>query len=120
MNMKEFIVLIKNEGNPVVNLSPERQQEHVQKVGAYIKGLFENGKMKAAQPLEMEGIIISKKEGELIEGPFNETKEVISGYYHILASDLNESIEIAKADPGFEDGDWRLEVRPIMKVDGIN
>ena len=118
--MKEFMVFIKNEGNPVMDLSPEQQQEHVQKVGAYIKGLFESGKMKAAQPLEMEGTIISKKDKKFIDGPFNETKEVISGYYHILAADLNEAIEIGKADPRFEDGDWRLEIRPIMKVDGIN
>lgn len=118
--MKEFMVFIRNEGNPVMNLSPEQQQAHVQKVGAYIRGLFESGKMKAAQPLEMEGAIISQKDKKFIDGPFNETKEVISGYYHILASDLNEAIEIGKADPRFEDGDWRLEIRPIMKVDGIN
>ena len=118
--MKEFMVFIKNEGNPIMNLSPEQQQEHVQKVGAYIKGLFEAGKMKAAQPLEMAGTIISRKEGKFIDGPFNETKEVISGYYHIRAADLDEAIAMGKADPRFEDGDWRLEVRPIMKVDGIN
>ena len=28
--------------------------------------------------------------------------------------------ELAKLDPRFEDGKWRLEIRPIMKVDGIN
>ncbi len=114
------MVFIRNEGNPITRLSPEQQQEHVQKVGAYIKNLFESGKMKAAQPLEMEGTIISQKEGKFIDGPFNESKEVISGYYHILASDLNEAISIGKADPRFEDGDWRLEIRPIMKVEGIN
>lgn len=118
--MKEFMVFIKNEGNPVANLSPEQQQEHVQKVGAYIRNLMEAGKMKAAQPLEMEGRIVSQKEGRFIDGPFNETKEVISGYYHILASNMEQAIEIGKGDPRFEDGEWRLEIRPIMKVAGIN
>ncbi len=118
--MKEFMVFIKNEGNLIKDLSPEQQQAHVQKVGAYIKGLFEAGKMKTAQPLEMEGTIVTQQNGKFIDGPFNETKEVISGYYHILASDLNEATEIIKADPRFEDGNWQLEIRPIMKVDGIN
>lgn len=118
--MKEFMVFIKNQGNPVLNLSPEQQQEHVQKVGGYIKGLMEAGKMKAAQPLEMEGTIISQKDGKFVDGPFNETKEVISGYYHILALDFDEAVEIIKADPRFDDGDWRLEIRPVMTVDGIN
>ena len=118
--MKEFMLFIRNEGNPIADLSLEQQQEHVQKVGGYIKNLVEQQKMKAAQPLEMEGSIISFKNGEFIDGPFNETKEVISGYYHIMAGDLEEAIKIAKEDPRFEDGEWRIEIRPIMKVDGIN
>lgn len=118
--MKEFMLFIRSEGNPVANLSPKQQQEHVQKIGMFIKKMAGEGKMKSAQPLEMQGNILSFENGNFIDGPFNETKEVISGYYHILAKDLNEAIEIAKCDPRFEDGKWRIEIRPIMKVDGIN
>ncbi len=118
--MKEFMLFIKSEGNPVAELSPEQQQEHVQKVGGFIKKMVEQGKMKAAQPLEMEGSILSYDNGSFIDGPFNETKEVISGYYHILAEDLNDAIAIAKEDPRFEDGSWRIEIRPVMVVEGIN
>jgi len=118
--MKEFMLFIRSEGNPIEDLSLEQQQEHVQKVGSYIKNLVAQQKMKAAQPLEMEGTIISFKDGNFIDGPFNETKEVISGYYHIVAEDLAEAIKIAKSDPRFQDGNWRIEIRPIMKVDGIN
>lgn len=118
--MQEFMLFIRNEGNPIAKFSPEQQQEHVQKVGGFIKQLVSEGKMKAAQPLEMEGLMLSYKNGSFVDGPFNETKEIISGYYHIIAKDFKEAIEIAKADPRFEDGDWRIEIRPIMKVDGIN
>ncbi len=118
--MQEFMLFIRNEGNPVDDLSPEQQQEHVQKVGGFIKKMVREGKMKAAQPLEMQGRILSYENGSFTDGPFNETKEVISGYYHILVNDLNEAIEMAKSDPRFEDGKWRIEIRPIMKVDGIN
>ena len=118
--MKEFMLFIRNEGNPVEKLSPEELQNHIQKVGGFITKLVSDGVMKSAQPLEMEGKIISRKNGAFIDGPFNETKEVISGYYHILAEDLNAAVEIAKSDPRFEDGEWRMEIRPIMKVEGIN
>jgi len=37
-----------------------------------------------------------------------------------IAKDLEEAVQIAKDDPRFEDGNWRIEVRPIMKVEGIN
>lgn len=118
--MKEFMLFIRNEGNPIADLSLEEQQEHVQKVGNFIKNLVEKKKMIAAQPLEMEGEVISFRNGQFIDGPFNETKEVISGYYHILAENLSEAVQLAKGDPRFEDGNWRIEVRPIMTVAGIN
>jgi len=107
--MKEFMLFIKSEGNPIANFSPEQQQEHIQKVGGFIKKMMESGHMKSAQPLEMEGSIVSFKKGKHIDGPFNETKEIISGYYHLLAKDLNEAVAI-----------WKIEVRPVMNVDGIN
>ena len=48
------------------------------------------------------------------EGPFNEAKEIIVGYYHILANDLSDAIAIAKGNPEFEYGTTaRIEVRPI-------
>ena len=118
--MKEFMLLIRNEGNPIVKLSPEDQQAHIQKVGDFIKKMVDKGHMKAAQPLEMDGRIVSRQNGQFTDAPFNETKEVISGYYILQAPDLEAAIEIAKSDPRFQDGDWRVEVRPILKVEGIN
>ena len=114
------MLFIKNEGDPITELSLEQQQKHVQKVGEFIKELVKQEKMKAAQPLEMEGTIISFRNGRFIDGPFNETKEVISGYYHILADDLEDAVRIAKSDPRFEDGNWRIEIRPILNIEGIN
>ena len=118
--MKEFMLLISAEGDPMVSMSAAQKQQHVQKVGAYIQKLVEEGKMKDAQPLEMDGNKISKKGNAFIDGPFNESKEVITGYYHLLAETLEEATEIARSDPRFEDGNWKIEIRPIMKVDGIN
>ena len=119
--MKEFMLLIRTEGDHLAVLSPEQQQQHLQKVMGYIGNLMKEGKLKGAQPLEMQGKIISGSKENLKDGPFNETKEVIAGYFHILAKDLNEAIAIAKANPVFEDGTGaRIEVRPIKVMEGIN
>ena len=118
--MKEFMLFIRSEEAPKKNLSPEQLQQHIEKIGGFIKKLSEEGRMKSAQPLEMEGRMLSYKNGSIVDGPYNETKEVISGYYHLLAEDLEEAIAIAKGDPRFEEGIWRVEVRPIKKVEGIN
>ncbi len=118
--MKEFMLLIRNEENAISKLAPEKVQEHIQKVGAYITDKITSGQMKQAQPLGMEGRILSYQDGSFTDGPFNETKEVISGYYLISAASLEDAVSIAKEDPRFQDGQWRIEIRPILKVDGIN
>jgi len=118
--MKEFLLFIRTEGNPIADLSPQEQQEHVEKVGKYIQEMIAKGKMKDAQPLEMKGRMLSKQGGQFTDGPFNESKEVIAGYYQLIAEDLAEAIEVAKEDPRFDDGFWRMEIRPILQVEGIN
>ena len=118
--MNEFMLFIKATGNPVGNLSQEKQDEHIQKVGGFIQDIVTQGKMKNAQPLIPNGVILSNEDGRFTEQPINEKEEMIVGYYHIQAENLNEAIIIAKSDPRFEDGKWRMEIREIMKVDGIN
>ncbi len=118
--MKEYLVLIKADGNPVMRLSKEDQMKHVQKVGGFIEKLAKEGRLKAAEPLEMNGKVISGTKGNFTDGPYVETKESIAGYYHILADDLESAVETAKSDPRFEDAFWEMEIRPLMKVEGIN
>ena len=118
--MNEFMLFIKAKGNPVGNLPKEKQEKHIQKVGGFIQDIVTLGKMKNAQPLIPSGVIISNENGSFTEQPINEKEEMIVGYYHIQAENLNEVINIAKSDPRFDDGKWRMEIREIMKVDGIN
>jgi hypothetical protein len=119
--MQEYLLLIRTEGNPWEVLSPEQQQKHVQKAATYIGNLIKEGKLKGAQPLELEGKIISNAGGAWKDGPFNESKEVIAGYFLVLAENLEEALAIARANPIYEDQlQARIEVRPIKMVEGIN
>jgi hypothetical protein len=118
--MKPFLLLIRTEGDHLEKLNAADQQAHVQRVGGYIGNLMQEGKLHSAQPLEMEGTIITSPKGKLKDGPFNETKEVIAGYFLIEANDLKEAIDIAKANPVLEDENARIEVRPVRKMEGIN
>ncbi|WP_190809087.1 YciI family protein [Flagellimonas sp. S3867] len=118
--MQEFMIFIKTKGDHLEGLSEEQQQAHVQKIGKYIGGLMESGKLKGAQPLDMDGAIIHGNKGVFKDGPFNESKEVIVGYFHIVAENLLEATAIAKANPMFEDAEGNIEVRPIKQMEGIN
>jgi hypothetical protein len=112
--MKEFMLIIRNENDNFTKLSPVQQEQFLEKCQVYINKLKQENKLIEAQPLVREGTIISRHEGEWKEIPFNESKEVQVGYYHILAKDLEDAIKIAKANPEFEYGkSARIEVRPI-------
>jgi len=112
--MKEFMLIIRNENDNFSKLLPEQQEQFLNKCMVYINNLKNEKKLIGAQPLIREGKIISRINGAWITHPFNETKEVIVGYYHIYAKDLDEAIAISKANPEFDYGtSARIEVRPI-------
>lgn len=118
--MQEFMLFIRTEGDHLAGLSPKEQQEHVARIGNYIGKLMNEGKLKSAQPLEVGGKTISGSKGVFKDGPFAESKEVIVGYFHIVAKDLEEAVAIAKANPVFELAEATIEIRPIKTMEGIN
>jgi hypothetical protein len=112
--MKEFMLFIRNEMDHQATWSPEQHKQFLKKCEDYIGSLTKEGKLKSAQPLIREGQMISGSKGKWKTGPFNETKEVIVGYYHILAENIEDAIAIAKRNPEFEYGTTaRIEIRPI-------
>ena len=112
--MKEFMLRILNEIDHQDNWPEKQFEEFVKKCEVYIDNLKKEGKLKAAQPLVREGKIIFRSGGQWKEKPFNESKEVQVGYYHIYAKDMDEAIAIARKNPEFEYGTTaRIEVRPI-------
>jgi hypothetical protein len=113
--MKEFMFFIRKQSDSKMTLSPEKHQQFLKGCETYIGKLKKEGRLISAQPIERDGDIISCSNNEWKDVPFNETKEVIGGYYHIRAEDLSEAITIAKANPEFEfNPGTRIEVRPII------
>ncbi len=112
--MREFMFFIRKQANSESTLSPDQHQMFLKGCESYIGKLKSEGKLISAQPIEWSGGIISGKGQTWNQAPFNESKEVIGGYYHIRAKDLEEAIAIAKANPEFEyNRDTRIEVRPL-------
>lgn len=120
--MKEYLLILRGTEDLLESLSSDQKKRFLNKVQHYIENLINEGKLKGAQPLERQGRIISGTKENLKDEPFTETKDVIIGYYHILANDLNEAISIAKENPEFEFGSKvKIEVRPIkMKEELID
>ena len=112
--MKEYMLLIRNEGDGKAGMSPEKHLEFVKKCEDYIAILKKVGRLVAAQPLLREGKTISKVKGDWTEEVVNASKEIQVGYYHILADTIEDAITIAKGKPEFEYvAGASIEVRPI-------
>ena len=67
--------------------------------------------MKRGQRLTYEGKTVGRQK-MTTDGPFGESKEVIGGYWFILAHNLDEAAQIAQGNPCLDCGLF-LEIRPI-------
>ncbi len=112
--MQEFMFFIRKRNDSSASLSPEQHERFLRSCEQYIDNLKKQGRLLSAKPIEWSGTIISRTGKAWGNGPFREAGEVIGGYYHILANDLNEATSIARANPEFEyNPNTRIEVRPI-------
>ena len=66
--------------------------------------------MKTGQRLAVEGKTVARNGAT--DGPFGEAKEVIGGYWFIVAGSLEEAAKIAKGNPCLDCGLF-YEIRPI-------
>jgi hypothetical protein len=95
------------------DVSREEIQRAIDQFYAWYDRLVREGKIRPGHRLAREGKIVSKR--VLTDGPFTETKEVIGGYWFILASSLDEAAKLAAENPCLACG-LSLEIRPIESV----
>jgi len=114
--MKEFLLIVRTEGDIWNLLSPDKLQEHIEHGTAYIEKLVQQGKIKSAQPLDTGSRIVTKTDGLLRDAPYNETKEVIAGYFLIVAASIEEAVAIARENPIFNDIPSKIEIHPIKPI----
>jgi hypothetical protein len=83
-------------------LAAEEQLAFIKKCETYIAILKRENKLIAAQPLMREAVVIRKSGSGWIEKDITGDNKIQVGYYHILASGIDEAISIAKENPEFD------------------
>ncbi|HSI65747.1 MAG TPA: YciI family protein [Candidatus Saccharimonadia bacterium] len=104
----EFLVISRGQWDK--DLPPERIQTAIDQFYTWLERLVEEGKMKTGQRLSDQGATVAKS-GITMDGPFGETKEVIGGYWFIMAKNLEEAAAIAAQNPCMQCGLY-YEIRP--------
>ncbi|HRG67706.1 MAG TPA: hypothetical protein PLS73_02600 [Saprospiraceae bacterium] len=95
-------------------LTEEQHFAFLKQCEVYIGRLKSENKLIAAQPIVREGVIIKKTDTGWTEIDIATDKETQVGYFHILATNIDEAIQIAKDNPEFAYiPSATIEVRPI-------
>jgi hypothetical protein len=107
-SLSEYLVISRGQWDS--RLSQDEIQEAIDKFYAWKERLTDEGKMRSGERLAPEGKTVSRS--MITDGPFSETKEVIGGYWFILAGSLEEAANIAAQNPCLACGLF-CEIRPI-------
>ena len=106
---QEYLVLSRGQWDK--DASKEDIEAAINKFYEWYEGNLKTGRMKAGSRLSTEAAMVSKS-GITTDGPFSEGKEVIGGYWFIVARDLREAAKVAAENPCARYG-LRFEIRPL-------
>ena len=107
----EFLVI--SRGRWDEEAAPARIQSAIDAFYAWLEQEVAAGRMRTGQRLATGGRTVGR--GFVSDGPFGEAKEIICGYWFIIARDLDEAQAIIARNPCIELGLF-FEVRPIEAV----
>ena len=114
--MEKYMLIFRNSlhtEDDFQSLSPEAMQSELDKWGQWIGGIAAQGKMLNSDALHQSGKIVKGSKHVVTDGPFIESKELVSGYLTLSASSIDEAIELSKGCPIY-DIEGSVEVRQIM------
>ena len=98
-------------------LSPTELGAHLQKWYAWQESLREAGHAPKGAPLENRGKTVRGRDRVVTDGPFVESKDMVTGNMAIVAASLEEAVALAHSCPIF-DFDGSVEVRPLLETHG--
>jgi hypothetical protein len=113
--MPEYMLILHEEQNDFAELSAEAIQQVIEEYMAWSNAVAETGKMTGGQKLRDDGgrnLVLDGNGLRVTDGPFAEAKEVIGGFFTILADDYEDAVKIASTCPHLKYG-GRIELREI-------
>lgn len=104
----EYLVLSRGQWD--AHLSPEEIQAAIDDFYAWHGQLVDEGRIRAGSRLTREGKRVSRQ--AVVDGPFSESKEIIGGYWHVVAGSLDEAATLMARNPTLACG-LEFEIRPL-------
>src|SRR5262245_19677025 len=95
------------------DVSPTVLQAHLEKWYAWADELTREGRRNVGTPLDNSGKAVRGAERAVTDGPYAESKDLVTGAMIINATSLEDAVEVARGCPTFE-FDGSVEVRPVQ------
>jgi hypothetical protein len=92
------------------DLPPERIQRAIDDFYVWIEDKVGAGKMRRGQRLSHEGKTVART--MVTDGPFGEAKELVGGFWIIVADSLDEAAALVAENPCLQCGLF-FEIRPV-------
>lgn len=116
-----FMILVKASADSEAGTAPAK--EVIDEMGRYNAQLLKAGVLLAGEGLHPSSkgarVTLSGTGGAptVTDGPFAETKELISGFWMIQVTSRDEAVEWAKRIPNPTDEDFEVEVRQVFEAE---
>lgn len=104
----DYLVISRGKWDPAK--SPEEIQQAIDRFYVWYEQAVAAGRMKRGQRLAVEGKVVTRE--RIVDGPFAEAKELVGGYWFIVAASLDEATALAAENPCIACG-LTLEIRPL-------
>lgn len=112
--MAKFMYIFRGGAFVTETLSPTEMQAHMTKWYAWAQQLDQSGRRLGGQPLHNAGATIRGRERVVSDGPYVESKDLVTGSMLIEAESLEEATRMAQGCPAFE-YDGSVEIRPVLE-----
>lgn len=106
--MQDFLLLSRGQWD--TDKSPEEIQAAIDAFYRWYEQQLAAGRFKPGQRLAREGRTVSRS--GVVDGPYTEAKEIIGGYWFIVADSLDDAVALAAQNPTIACG-LQFEVRPL-------
>lgn len=114
--MKEFVLIFRLNDISDFRPTPEQMQERID----WLARIASQNKLaeKGNTLLPFEGSAKTVKfNKQVADGVYTENKEFVSGYVVVKVENIDEAVDIAKANPIFDQVGGNIEIREVLKRD---
>lgn len=110
--MNQFLIMVRGSDHSVA--SPEQMQKRMERFGEWVQKVLKDRYVSGAPLEDFDARLLKSKTEVHTDGPFIDSKEMISGYMIINAKDIEEAVELTKQNPLLEE--FQLEVRRLKPM----